>query len=221
MLLLAWPRRARLSIAALGLFVVTLLLAAGAYPGGSWFHPTPGGGFSWLENFWCDLLREPAHGGAPNPRAVWLATLAFGWLALALWPFWLEVSSLLAPRRARFVRVAGPISALATASVALMPSDRFPLLHAPVVLTAGGLGFACGCVCSGWALARPRQAPVFFVFSVVLVAAAAVNLALYVAVVYGSAEDTVALPAVQKLATAALVGWIASGLAASARRPTP
>jgi hypothetical protein len=218
---LAWPRRAQLSIAALALFVVTLLLAVSAYPGGSWFHPLPSGGFSWLENFWCDLLREPAHGGAPNARAVWLATVAFAWLALSLWPFWLEVSTLLPRRRARFLRVAGPVSALATACVALMPSDRFPLLHAPVVLTAGGLGFVCGCACSAWALTRARQVPVFAAFSAILLVAAAVNLALYVAIVYFDTEDTVALPAVQKLATVALVGWIASGLAASAGRPKP
>jgi hypothetical protein len=213
--------RARLSVAALGLFVPTLLLATCVYPGGSWFHPHPSGGFSWLENFWCDLLREPAHGGEPNARAVRLTTLAFVLLALSLGPFWIEVSTLLSGWRARFVRWAGGVSAVATACVALVPSDRFPLLHAPAVLTAGGLGFACGCTCSAWALRRPREVPAFWGFSLVLVLAAAANLVLYVAVVYFDAEDTSALPAVQKVATAALVGWVASGLAASASRPTP
>jgi hypothetical protein len=217
----AWPKRARLSIAALALFVVTLLAAASMYPGGSWRQRTPGRGFSWLENFWCDLLREPAHGGEPNARSVWLTTLAFALLALSLAAFWLEVSALLTERRARFVRVGGTISSVATACVALVPSDRFPLLHAPVVLTAGGLGFACGCLCAAWALKRPREVPLFWAFSLVLVLAAAANLALYVGVAYFDARDTIVLPAVQKVATVALVGWIISGLFASAGRPTP
>jgi hypothetical protein len=215
------PKRAKLSLAALALFVVTLLAAAGSYPGGSWLHPKADQGFSALENFWCDLLRQPAYNGANNDRAVALATLAFAAIALALGPFWLEVAALLPEKRARFVRAAGLISAAATAAVALLPSDRFPLLHAPVVLIAGGLGFACGCLCSAWALARPRIAPVFFASSLVLVLTAATNLVLYVNIAYFDGPDTVVLPAAQKLATAALVCWIASGLAASANRPKP
>jgi hypothetical protein len=216
-----FSNRAKLSLAALAAFVLSLAASASVYPGGSWLHPRASGGFSILENFWCDLLREPAHNGAQNTRAVTLATLAFAAIALALGPFWLEVSRLLAPGRARFVRVAGVSSALATATVAFLPSDRFPVLHAPAVLTAGGLGFACGCLCSAWALARPRQVPVFFGSSLLLVTTAAVNLGLYVYEAYFDGPSTVVLPAVQKVATLSLVVWIASGLAASANRPKP
>ena len=217
----AWSPRARLSLGALALFALTLLAAVGTYPGGSWLRPHAHDGFSWSENFWCDLLREPAYNGGANGRAVWLTTLSFVLIALGLAPFWFEVSTLLAEGQRRFVRVAGSVSSIATACVALLPSDRFPALHAPAVLTAGGLGFACGCVCSAWALRHPRQAPAFRLFSCVLLAAASLNLVLYVWVVYFDGPSNVVLPSAQKVATVALIGWIVSGLVASARRPKP
>ena len=188
--------------------------AMASYAGGSWLHPEAPAHLFW-ENFWCDLLREPAHNGLPNSRAVTLATLGFVAIALALAAFWLEVSRLLLPGRARFVRVAGVISAAATVVVALVPSDRFPAIHPPAVLTAGGLGFACGAVCSAWAIAHFRRAPVFALSSLVLVTAAALNLALYIHVAYFKATDTIVLPISQKMASLALVLWLVSGLAAA------
>lgn len=217
----AWNWRAQLSLSALALFALTLLMAVSTYPGGSWLHPQACDGFSWSENFWCDLLRQPAYNGAANRRAVWLTTVAFVLIATALAPFWFEVSTLLEGRPRRFVRVAGSVSSIATACVALLPSDRFPTLHAPAVLTAGGLGFACGGLCSAWALRHPRQARLFWLFSCVLLAAASLNLVLYVWVVYFDGPSNVVLPSAQKVATVALVGWIVSGLAASARHPKP
>ena len=215
----AWSPRARLSIAALLGFVGILWLATLVYPGGSWLRPHGGSGFSWLENYWCDLLRRPAHNGEVNDRAVTFATLSFVMIGLSLAPFWLEVSRLLSAGQARFVRVAGLISSVATACVALVPSDRFPLLHAPVVLSAGGLGFACGCLVSLQALKQSRRMPKFAGFSVLLVTAAAANLVQYVWVAYFDGPNTVVLPTVQKLATLALVGWIACGLSECRPRP--
>ncbi len=195
--------------------------AVACYAGGSWWHPHAGEHL-FFENFWCDLLREPAHNGRPNGRSVALATTGFVALAVALRFFWSEIASLLPSRRGRFVRVAGQVSAVATALVALVPSDRYPALHAPAVLTAGGLGFACGCVCSAWALAHHRERRAFATWSLVLVAAALVNLALYVNVAYLQGPDSRVLPAAQKLATLALLAWMVSGLAAvSANRPKP
>jgi hypothetical protein len=202
------------------LFVVALLGATLAYPGGSYLHPHAPG-FSWREGFWCDLLREPAHDGSPNGRAVVLASAAFVALAAALLPFWLQVSRLLPSRRARWVQVAGVASSLATALVPLVPSDRFPGLHGPLVLTAGGLGFACGLWCGAFALARFRALPLFAASSAFLLACASANLVLYVWRVYLGGPETRALPGVQKLATFGLMVWMQAGLAASARRPKP
>ena len=185
-----------------------------SYTGGSWLHPRATTHLFW-ENFWCDLLRQPAHNGLPNERSVLLGTLGFVAVAMSLGAFWLEVARLLPARRKRFVRIAGVVSAAATALVALVPSDRFPGVHPPAVLTAGGLGLACGCICAGFALAHFRRMPVFAASSLVLVAAAGTNLVLYVHAIYFEASETIVLPASQKLATFSLVIWIVSGLAAA------
>lgn len=217
----SWSWQARLSLGCLTLFCVAMGGAAWSYAGGSWLHPQASG-HSFLENFWCDLLREPAHNGRPNARSVTLATIGFVALGAALWSFWRESAGLLPQGRRRFVSVAGPLSALATVLVALVPSDRFPALHAPAVLAAGGLGFACGCVCAAWALSRYRRQPAWALWSLLLVAAAAVNLVLYVQVAYFRAPSSIVLPTAQKLATLALVAWMIAGLSAvNASRPKP
>jgi len=211
--------RAKLSLAFLAVFCAAMVAAALRYPGGSWLHPHAVG-FSVAENFWCDLMRQPAHNGAPN-GAVVLGTVGFAALGLALWPFWLEVSRLLPPPRSRFVRGAGGVSALGTAFVALMPSDRFPHWHGPVVLTAGGLGFICGISCAGFAVRAWRKAPLFAATSLFLLLCASLNLVLYVWVAYLRGPETVVLPVAQKLATLGLLAWMAAGLRASARLPKP
>lgn len=211
--------RRKLSLALLAVFCVVMVAAAARYPGGSWLHPHTVG-FSIAENFWCDLMRQPAHNGARN-GAVVLGTLGFAVLGLSLAPFWWEVSRLLPSAGARFVRAAGCVSALGTALVALMPSDRFPRWHAVVVLTTGGLGFACGVLCGAFALSRFRAQPLFAATSLFLLLCASVNLVLYVWVVYLHGPETVVLPAAQKLATLGLVAWMVAGLRVSARLPKP
>jgi hypothetical protein len=221
MLLAGWSLRSRLSLAFLVLFCVTMLGAMSSYAGGSWLHPQTTS-HVFFENFWCDLLREPAHNGLPNGRSVALATLGFVAVAVSLAAFWLEVSRLLGRRRARFVQVAGVVSSLATALVALVPSDRFPGVHPPAVLTSGGLGFVCGCICSAWALSHYKVAPVFALSSLVLVGAAAVNLVLYVRAIYFHASESIAMPLAQKVATLGLLCWVVAGLgAAQSVRPAP
>lgn len=194
--------------------------AMASYAGGSWLHPHTAT-HVFFENFWCDLLREPAHSGLANARSVRFATLGFAALAVALAAFWLEMAQIFEDWRRTLLRFGGLLSSLATGAVALVPSDRFPALHAPAVLTAGGLGFACGCICAAWSLRHFARARVFGSASVVLVGAAAVNLVLYVWVAYLGGVDTIALPVVQKVATAALLVWIIAGLAFSASRPKP
>jgi hypothetical protein len=211
---------AKVSLICLSLFCFAQGGAMWSYAGGSWLHPqAPSHLF--FENFWCDLLRDPALNGEANAWSRRLASLGFLALAGALASFWLELARLLPAGWARFLRLAGPASAVATAAVALVPSDRFPGAHAPAVLTAGGLGFVCGCLCSAWALGQRAAVPVFALSSSLLVGAAAANLVLYVRVAYFGGANTMALPVAQKLATAALVAWMVAGLSVSVRRAKP
>jgi hypothetical protein len=204
----------------LGLFLLAMLGAAWLYPGGSWQEPDAVG-HRFFENYWCDLLRDPALNQQPNRLAAALATLGLACLGIALVPYWLVIGDLLTPARRRFVRSAGVIAAVATVLVALLPSDRYSGLHAPAVLTAGCLGLACGALCSAWAVAHFRQVPAYATASLLLTSAAVVNLALYVHVAYFDGEDSWVLPSAQKIATFLLVAWMLFGLQASAGRPRP
>lgn len=210
--------RAKLSLTALAASFLLMLAGALAYPGGSWLHPHSVG-FSVTENFWCDLMRDPAHNGARSHLSPWLGSLAFSALGVALAPFWLEVARCLPPRSARFVRLAGVSSAVGTALVALLPSDRFPTLHPPIVLVAGISGFCCGLVYTQFVLAARRPFRLFAAASLWLLVTASLNLGLYLRAIYFRASETLWLPVSQKLATVGLVAWMLTGLAASARLP--
>ena len=77
------------------LFVVLYALAAQRYPGGSQFDPTTLG-FSWTQNYWCNLLNEKALNGQMNPARP-IALAAMGVLGASLALFWA-----LFPRHAGF-----------------------------------------------------------------------------------------------------------------------
>jgi len=77
------------------LFVWLYVLAAFFYPGGSQ-QDKNAKGFSWMHNYWCNLLNETAMNGQPNTaRPIALSSLVL--LCLALMSFWV-----LFPRYAPF-----------------------------------------------------------------------------------------------------------------------
>lgn len=55
------------------LFVILYIVAAVYYPGGSNRNSTAEG-FDWINNYWCDLLAEPAKNGAHNPGRIFALT---------------------------------------------------------------------------------------------------------------------------------------------------
>jgi hypothetical protein len=55
------------------LFVILYIVAAIYYPGGSTMTRTAEG-FDWINNYWCDLLAEPAKNGAHNPGRIFALT---------------------------------------------------------------------------------------------------------------------------------------------------
>lgn len=68
------------------LFVILYVIAALYYPGGSPFNKEAKG-FSWTQNYWCNLLNEDALNGQHNPaRPVALTAMVVLSLTLAL--FW-------------------------------------------------------------------------------------------------------------------------------------
>lgn len=199
------------SVAALAFFVALTGWAMVLYPGGTFLDATTHGYDFWL-NFWCDLLRDPALGGAPNDEGARFAALGMIALGVALVPFARLCTRLMrAPRgrRARFVRVASVFIAVAVASVALLPSDRFPRLHPPAVLLGGGLGCVGAVVCVLESARRFGARPVEAALGIVALVCAVIDMALYARNIYLHVPGTAALPIIQRLATLALVGWMA------------
>lgn len=195
---------------------MALTAASLAYPGGSWTE-LDGRGFSLLRNFWCDLLRSRAINGADNSWSKALSSVGFAALAVALWPFWLVAAAPFAPRLRRTVVVLGWTSAALLIASSVLPSDRHPILHGAVALTGGLLGAVAGASCSYARLPDEPRHSARRVLGACAVVLALANAALYAHVAYGGGAETVAQPLVQKLATLALLAWMAAVLASGAR----
>ncbi|MEO5893040.1 MAG: hypothetical protein ABIQ31_22510 [Ferruginibacter sp.] len=92
------------------LFAAIYLTAASLYPGGSQAD-TAAKGFSWLHNYWCNLLNEHAINGEPNTaRPVAIAGMFI--LALSMSVFWFQFGRLTKLEKAtqRLIRFSGIIS---------------------------------------------------------------------------------------------------------------
>lgn len=117
----------------IGLFVVLYLVAAGQYPGGSNADRTAQG-FSWVHNYWCDLLSDWAKNGEPNPGSA-VAIAAMTMLCLSLATFWYLLPDLLNTGRHHYqvVQYAGVGSMLLSIFV-------FSNYHDMIIMAAVALG---------------------------------------------------------------------------------
>jgi hypothetical protein len=124
----------RISVFGIWVFVLLYITAAVFYPGGSQLDKTTKG-FSWLNNYWCDLLSEQAKNGQTNsarPIAIisWTIlcfSLSISWYFL---PQFFETNT----TAKRTIRICG-IGAMLVAAL------LFTSLHDVVIRLAGGLGF--------------------------------------------------------------------------------
>ena len=80
-----------LPVAGVVCYALLYFIAALLYPGGTHEHPASKG-YSWTENYWCNLLSENAINGQPNPASpvaffamviVCLSVLMFWWLIIS------------------------------------------------------------------------------------------------------------------------------------------
>lgn len=181
--------------AGVALFAGLTAASAALYPGGSFCRPRARGVDLWL-NFFCDLHHARAINGAPNALGSRLGQLGALALVLAVAALWRRF-----PARG-LVRALGMTSVLGTLAVPLTPSDVFGRVHTLAVVLAAGPGIAAVLLASR--ALPPRAAALGYA----LVAVAGVDLALYVHDVARGVGCDAALPAVQKLAAAMLVGWV-------------
>ena len=209
-----------LTIVGLAIFVVTLPLSVVAYPGGSWANPDATG-FQFFVNYWCDLLRIMALNGAPNPTSAVLARIAFGALAVSLSAHWWVAASLLtSPSLAQWGAASGTVSAVGVAFLALFPYHTQPLLHSVTTLSAGGFGLAAAVliILGNLQLPRGHVSSWRHAWGASLVAAAVVNILVYVDIVVRGDRDSAILPIAQELGTVFLVLWMVTTLLDARRR---
>ena len=91
------PRFILFPLAGIILFIILYIIATFLYPGGSQFDKNARG-FSWLHNFWCNLLNEHAINGAIN-KAQPFAIAGMIVLAVSLIWFWLLFSLLISTHK--------------------------------------------------------------------------------------------------------------------------
>jgi hypothetical protein len=224
---------ARVVLAGVVGFVGLEASAMRLYPGGTWWDPTTVGYRFW-QNYLCDLEWHVGLNGQDNTTGSHLAKAAMLLLLAGLASFWVIVPSLFGGTKEESRRAAKPpgdpsyggsggtaagrlslsvpalglASVAATVAVALMPSDRFPVLHGLMVIVAGlpGLGAAAlttrGLLAPGslWRGGGRLGAALFVV--------ALADLTLYAAHWAAGDNATPLLPTIQKVGLFLLLGWM-------------
>jgi len=185
-----------LPIAGIAAFLCLYVAAAMLYPGGTKFNATTSG-FSITDNFWCDLLDEPAYNGQTNPSRPY-AMAAMITLSGALLAFWNAAPTIFPDRRRTgwICRIAGSLSAVLMIFI-------FTGYHNQIINVAGGLGIAAlAAVLTGLAATGERR----------LVALAAASLALIGVnfYIWQTEHGLSVLPLIQKVSFLQVFYWIAA-----------
>ncbi|MCW3075180.1 MAG: hypothetical protein JWP69_2249 [Flaviaesturariibacter sp.] len=116
-----------------GLFMVLYFIATQYYPGGNYLNKSSGG-FSWSQNYWCNLLSDTAINGRHN-AAQPIAFAAMGVLSLTLVIFWFTFPVRADLRRGtrRLIQASGFLAMTIGAFL-------FTGLHDTIINVAGGFG---------------------------------------------------------------------------------
>lgn len=173
-----------------GLYFIATLI----YPGGSQFDKQAKG-FSWMHNYWCNLLHEYAINGQPNPaRPVALAAMAI--LCATIMIFWF-----IFPVYAGFqknTRILLQTSGMAAMVTGLFLSTTY---HDTVINTAGLFGLiALAGTLAG--LRRLRLTGLFWMGLLILLLIALNN------ILYYGPGQMYYLPLVQKVTFLCFLLWI-------------
>ncbi|CAN5143839.1 hypothetical protein BH09BAC1_BH09BAC1_08770 [soil metagenome] len=176
------------------LFLVVYVLAAWQYPGGSFMDSTSVG-YQFTLNFWCELLADTAKNGMPNPgkpiAMVGMVLLCFGLLV-----FWwlLPIMLQLPSKYRRLVQICGMVSMLLAIFI-------FTPLHDVVINIAGGFGMVAllGLLVS---LYQGRN------FAMLATGGGCALMVLANNFIYHSGYYIEALPVIQKLSFALILGWL-------------
>ena len=198
----------RVSIVAVVVFVVTMGTSMALYPGGS-FCTRDANAHDFLRNFFCDLLHDVALNGRPNGVGAVLAQVAMLVLCVGLLAAFWTLPRLVESRLAgMIVRVLGTLCVLGCVAVALTPSNHHPTLHTIAVLSAALPGLSAMLVATLALGASPATRALAITAAGALVAGA-IDAWLYARQLTVPDDCGIALPALQKVAAAFFLVWIA------------
>ena len=175
-------------------FPLLYALSAMLYPGGTRSDPTVIG-FSFRDNYWCDVLDRTTYGGKPNPAAP-IALAATLLLALGLAALWWNAAVLYpeARRRAVVVRAAGLVSCVAAPLIATPYHD----LAINIASALGALAFV-----ATMSAVRARQGWHLVGLGLLALILSATNYAMW-----RTRWALSAMPLVQKAAFMAFLAWV-------------
>lgn len=178
------------TITFLALYVTSALL----YPGGSRSHPDHIG-FSFRDNYWCDILDRTTYGGKPNPGAS-IALGATIVLSFGLAVLWWTAPTLFpkARRRALIVRGAGIVSCVLTPFISTS-------YHNLAINIAGGLGMLA--LVTTISALRASEGTSFMALGVLNLIASAANF-----VMWRTGWALAQLPVLQKAAFMIFLAWV-------------
>lgn len=197
----------------IAIFVLGMAIAMTAYPGGTWCdRAAPGHDF--LRNFFCDLLHDVALDGRPNAVGAGASrTAMLALLAGLLGAFWIAPRTFgTRPWSSRLVRAAGVLCALGGVGVAFTPSNHFPRLHTISVFAATFPGLLAMILASAAQLrAEDARATARLggLLGVAAVVVGAFDAWLYARQLDGSHQCELLLPALERVAAALLLAWMA------------
>ncbi len=189
------PKALLIPILGMLLFVFFIIKAASLYPGGSQYSSTEEG-FSFLNNYLCDLLDSTTFNGSPNPSKD-LARLALFLLCSCLTVLWYYLPKLFKRKGVHLVviRVTG-ISAMI---ITLFLSSNS---HDLVIYIAGLIGLIA-MITTIVALYKEGYQELF---ALGIFCLAILLLNYYI---YESGQLITVLPAIQKITFVSFIGWFA------------
>jgi len=177
------------------LFVVMYIVATTLYPGGSQAD-VQSIGFSWKDNYWCNLFNKTAINGEVNPARP-VAVIAMLALAASLQASWLMVAFLIT--KDKLLR--SVITASSLASTVFISSLAASTLHDLIVNLASLTGLIV-VICTMIILYKLRWNRLFY-FGLINILLVAVN-----NYVYYSDELIVWLPVIQKITFLFFLSWV-------------
>ncbi|MEZ0541630.1 hypothetical protein [Fibrella arboris] len=179
----------------IGMFLVLFFWAAYLYPGGSQADRSATG-FSWMHNYWCNLLSEQAINGSPNPaRPVALTAMVILCVSLSVFWYLLPLLFSLTRRNRRLLQWMGICAMLSSLFI-------FTAYHDVVIMIASLFGFFA--LLGTFAGLYSSHLINLFWFGIGCLLLMAVNNYIYY-------TDTLMdyLPVVQKVTFAVVLFWIA------------